>query len=657
MMLSDFAPALAALGIYLGITPVITRTSPVARLVVVVFAAAVLARYMAWRFPETVVPADPLTVEGAWIWFLFAIETLALFDAAILWLTLVRRRDRRPEADAHAARLCATDPADLPAVDVFIPTYDEGRDVLERTIVGTTWLDWPADRLRVHVLDDSDRDWLQDLCAEKDVDYLRRDGNADAKSGNINAALTRTSAPFVAIFDADFIPHRQFLMRTVGFFQDPRIGIVQAPHEFFNHDPMQSNLALRRTLPDDQRLFFDEIMPGKDGWDCAFCCGSNSITRREAFDAIGGGLPTGSITEDILLTLTLLRRGYVTRFLGERLAIGLAPESLGAMFVQRSRWARGAMQILHLRDGPLGPGLTPIQRLMFLPLHWLTQAFVQTTGLIVPIVFLWFDVSPLHDVQTAAIVSYQVPMIITMIGTLRFFATGAFFPLAQTAIGVMQSFRLLPGVLATLVKPWNLPFSVTPKGNAARAGGVHRPTLRTALVFLLATAGGLLVNAAPETRIVARDTLIPVVAFWCVFNATVLLVVIASSVAAPARRAEERFELDEPATIGYSNEELLPCRLDDVSLSGARVRLDGSVFQRGDRITVVINGVGLVPATVMRAGEADVGVRFDFPEGSPARDALIRRLFTEGLDNSTHNDDALGVALGMIRRALGADSA
>src|SRR5262249_27081427 len=161
----------------------------------------------------------------------------------------------------------------------------------------------------------------------KGVGYLTRPDNAHAKAGNINHALTKTNAEFIAIFDADFIPQRNFLTRTIGFFSDPKIGIVQVPHAFYNHDPMQTNLAMRKTLADDQRFFFEAIMPSRDGWDAAFCCGSNSVTRRSALRAIGGQLSTQSITEDMLLSLMLMRKGFVTRYLSERLAFGLAPES------------------------------------------------------------------------------------------------------------------------------------------------------------------------------------------------------------------------------------------------------------------------------------------------------------------------------------------
>ena len=171
-------------------------------------------------------------------------------------------------------------PKQLPSVDVYIPTYNEPLEVLEKTITGALCLDYP--NFKVWVLDDGRRPWLKAFCEAKGVGYLTRPDNAHAKAGNINHALTKTNADFVAIFDADFIPQRNFLMRTMGFFADPGIGIVQVPHAFYNYDPTQSSLALQKALPDDQRFFFEAVMPSRDGWDAAFCCGSNSVTRREA---------------------------------------------------------------------------------------------------------------------------------------------------------------------------------------------------------------------------------------------------------------------------------------------------------------------------------------------------------------------------------------
>jgi cellulose synthase (UDP-forming) len=368
---------------------------------------------------------------------------------------MLRTTDRSNEADRHEMRIRALPPEQLPTVDLFIPTYNEPAEVLEKTITGALCLDYPS--VNIWVLDDGRRPWLKQLCEAKGIGYLNRPDNAHAKAGNINHALTQTNAELVAIFDAVFIPQRNFLMRTVGFFEDPKIGIVQLPHAFYNPDPMQANLALRKALPDEQRFFFDVIMPSRDAWNAAFCCGSNSVTRRVALNAIGGGLPTDSITEDMLLSMTLLRKGYVTRFLGEKLAFGLAPETVEAFFVQRQRWARGAIQILYLANGPLGRGLSLMQRLLFLPTHWLSLGLRSLIAILAPIIFLWSGLSPVFNVSPTDVLYYFLPMTLAITGGIWAFAPRQHFPLASLVQGTFLSFKIVPSVLGTLVRPFGHP--------------------------------------------------------------------------------------------------------------------------------------------------------------------------------------------------------
>src|SRR5262249_57396098 len=87
--------------------------------------------------------------------------------------------------------------------------------------------------------------------------------------------------------------------------------------------------------------------------------------------------------------LPCFARAIITRYLCERLAVGLAPEGLKAFFVQRRRRARGAMQILYLAAGPLGRDLTLVQRLLFLPTHWLSQSLILMLIIVAPLVLLW----------------------------------------------------------------------------------------------------------------------------------------------------------------------------------------------------------------------------------------------------------------------------
>ena len=629
--------------------------------------AALLLRYFSWRFTVTVLPADDLSLQSIFVWALFAVEMVAWFDTTVGFLALSRRSDRRPEAALHEARLRTTPARDLPTIDVMIATYNESLEVLEKTIVGALALDWPRERLNVIILDDGRRAWLKEVCSELGAGYLTRADNRHAKAGNINAAITRTSGEFFLVLDADFVPQRNFLFRTVGFFADPNIGIVQIPHSFFNHDPMQTNLGMQRDMPDDQRFFFDAIMPGRDGWDCAFCCGSNGIIRRSAMQAIGNKLPTGSITEDMLLTLALLRKGFVTRYLNERLAVGLAPESLAAFFVQRARWARGAIQILFLREGPLGPGLSPIQRALFLPTHWISQSFSQVAVMATPAIYLLTGLMPLLNANVASVLEFQIPAVVGAIMTIRLFAPWQYHPIAATAHGVLQAFRLLPTVVVTLIKPHGHAFKVTPKGKDAGGGQVDGATLVITTSLILATALGLLLNANINTRIVEVGALVPVVAFWAIVNMVVLSIVAAIAVAPPSLRIAERFALAEPVRI-RTETALITASTRDISMSGALLETDAydqavavarplppasdGTLATGAWILVEIANVGQIPAQVMRCatgpnGAMLYGVIFHLPR-SQVRDRLIRRLFTQGLDDTVKNAKTTRVTLQML---------
>jgi cellulose synthase/poly-beta-1,6-N-acetylglucosamine synthase-like glycosyltransferase len=598
-----------------------------------IFAAVwlVVGWYLQWRLFTTVLPADGAWYEVGWVWFVFAIEMLALFDSLILYVAFLRRNDRHAEADAHEARLRAIPPASLPLVDIYIPTYNEPLDVLEKTITGALCLDYP--HFKIWVLDDGRRPWLKDFCKEKGVGYITRPDNAHAKAGNINHALKQTNGDFVAIFDADFIVQREFLMRTMGFFRDPKIGIVQVPHAFYNHDPMQTNLAVGKVLPDDQRFFFESIMPSRDAWDAAFCCGSNSVTRRAALKSIGDALPTDSITEDMLLSLKLLRKGYITRYLCEHLAFGLAPEGLSAFFIQRKRWARGAMQILYLEDGPLGKGLTLMQRLLFLPTHWLTQSLTYFLAVVIPLVFLWTGVLPMVNVTWESVLHYIIPMIFAVVGGITVFAPKNYFPLAVQVLGTFQSFKLLPSVLMTLVRPHGHGFKVTPKGGAARSARYDQEVFWTAATLLTLTAAGVIINVVPEWRIITQSALIPVVAIWSGYNILVLFLVCMMSLQGDVRRGEERIDSDdEQVMIMGPGEARTLGQLKDISLSGAGVIADkvGPFSGReGQSVKVLISEVGFVPGRVARLSGRMLGIKFDLGP-CVERDLLIRKLFTSG---------------------------
>ena len=347
------------------------------------------------------------------------------------------------------------------------------------------------------------------------------------------------------------------------------------------------------------------------------------------------------------MTLAFLRKGYVTRYLNERLAIGLAPESLDAFFVQRARWARGALQILYLREGPLGPGLNLAQRLMFLPTHWLTQALTQVTTMVAPCIYLLTGLLPMMNVTVDHLVLYQLPMIFAIISALRFFAPAQYFPLATTVLGVLQSFRFLPSLIVTLFRPHGHAFQVTPKGKDATGPKYDRFTVAMAASLLIATAVGFVLNSDIDTRVIDDVTLVPVVALWCGFNSVVLMIVLVTAFSAPSQRNEERFALDEPVILRVAGASRVG-RTCDLSLSGMAIQLDDTEnLPNGDWIAVTIAGVGEIPARVVWVVGSKLGLVFHLPP-SPTRDRMIVKIFTGGRDNTTHSDDALAITLQMV---------
>ena len=650
--LAALVPLLAVIACGMLLGPLLER-EPLGQRLVGGAAMLFLLRYLVWRVPATL----PILMEGgaqaAWAAFCLLVEILLVLDGLLGFWVLAHRRDRSAEADGHEHRLRALPPEALPTVDLLIPTYNEGADVLERTIVGASAVDYP--RLKVWVLDDGRRDWVAELCRRKGVGYVTRPDNLHAKAGNINHALTCTDGEFVAVFDADFVPRRDFLWRTLGFFGDPGVGVVQTPQHFFNPDPVQLNLGAESGLPEEQRFFFTVLQPSRDALDAAFCCGSNAVIRRSAL-LRAGGFPTGSVTEDVLLTLVLLRFGQVTRYLNERLAVGLSPETTEAYFVQRRRWCRGGVQLMFLKDGPLGPGLSLLHRLLFLPTYWLLQLPAKLFLVAVPLVFLWTGLVPLRLSGLEEFVLYPLTTMVVCSGAMMRLAPGAYLPIVTDAIQLFMALRLGPTALASLIKPFGTPFRVTPKGRAAgEAVFDRRNFLAVGLLLVLILLGLLKGEAAwpgnPGT--VERQAL---GGLWAMVDAMVLLLVMGMSFAVPRLRGQERFPWRVPVRLRCIAPDAGGSAWQDghtanVSMSGAAIVVDGHGLTACDLVELDLPGPGLLLATVVRADASEASLQFE-PLTEAQGDALIRALYTSGLVNGCDGRIAAGRLAGLLLRRL-----
>lgn len=143
-------------------------------------------------------------------------------------------------------------------------------------------------------------------------------------------------------------------------------------------------------------MFYRAIQPGKDRLNSAFYCGSPAVLRRKALEEVGG-FAVESVTEDVLTSLRLHRRGWKSVYHNETLIYGVAPSTGGSYLRQRLRWGRGAMQVLRLDNPVFGPGLTVAQRLSYLGslIHWF-EGWRKLVYYVSPPVFLITGILPIR---------------------------------------------------------------------------------------------------------------------------------------------------------------------------------------------------------------------------------------------------------------------
>ena len=249
------------------------------------------------------------------------------------------------------------------SVDVFVPTYNEAVALVRKTLLAALAME---QRHTVWLLDDGRRPEMAALARELGCRYLTRADNRHAKAGNLNHALQHSDGELIAIFDCDHAPRRDFLTRTLGYFNDERVAFVQTPQDFFNLDSYQHRHAHgERAVWTEQSLFFRVIQRGKDTWNAAFFCGSCAVVRRSALDEIGG-FATGTVTEDLHTSIRLHAKGWKSVYHAQPLAFGVAPESVEPFIGQRVRWGQGAMHVWRMEGILTHKGLTLAQRLNYL---------------------------------------------------------------------------------------------------------------------------------------------------------------------------------------------------------------------------------------------------------------------------------------------------
>ncbi len=551
------------------------------RLIHVVAILALLASsgYLGWRVGFTLAGSLWISIP-LWILELHAAVGLALF-AFSLWdldrqvvPTPVQRTDLR--------------------VGVLIPTYNEPVEVLFPTVAAAVALEPHHETV---VLDDGQRLWVRAMAASLGARYMTREERTHAKAGNLNHALAQLDLDVIGVLDADHVVKAGFLTHTIGYFDDPRVAVVQTPQDFYNLDSFEHDRNRswfwrgRRSISfNEQRLFYRAIQPGKNRWKAAFWCGTNAVVRVSALREIGG-IACETVTEDMHTTIRLHRKRWRTVYHNEVLAHGLAARDATEYQTQRLRWGTGAMQILRLEHPLTGKGLSLGQRLAYAAtiLGWF-DAWRTLGYVLLPMAVVFSGATPIQ----APIVVFATTFGVTF-GLQRLamaLLSRGYAPQGMAAL--FEFVRLQSNLRATLTyfRRGERPFRVTAKHGADERRRTSAPWLLWVLLGLTGVSllwfGCTVAGLTPVTYRVWWTVYGAV--FWALLNSGFLIGALArirSDRFASERRTAARLQVGGPASVEGQSAHLM-----DISMGGALIRCDHALEPRSAPLRIELERAG-----------------------------------------------------------------
>ena len=272
-----------------------------------------------------------------------ALGGLLFYGLHRIWLIACWYAERRKNPPIVAP----ANPAYFPAVTIQLPLYNE-RFVAARLIEFAARIEWPKDKLEIQVLDDSTDDTrgiVDETVSRLAIDgvnirVFRRGHRKGYKAGALQEGMAHATGEFIAIFDADFLPQPDFLVKAVPCFSDQRVGMVQARWTFLN--------AEASWLTDIQSL----LRSPHFGIEHRVRCGRNlffnfngtaGIWRRSAIES-AGGWKADTVTEDLDLSYRAQLRGWKFIYRDDITVPSELPITLAAFRSQQQRWAKGSIQ-------------------------------------------------------------------------------------------------------------------------------------------------------------------------------------------------------------------------------------------------------------------------------------------------------------------------
>ena len=253
---------------------------------------------------------------------------------------------RRAPVESIAIDLDSLDVSEVPYVTVQLPVFNE-LYVAERAIRAAMALEWPTERLQIQVLDDSTDETVDVVAAVVaearlrgfNIEHLHRSDRTGYKAGALGEGLKSATGEYIAMFDADFVPTPDFLVRALPAFDAPDIAFVQARWGHLNRD--HSFMTRFQAIALDAHFLIDQASRGQAGYWFNFN-GTAGVWRHEAIiDA--GGWKADTLTEDLDLSYRAHLAGWRANYLEDLVAPAELPVDISGFRRQQHRWATGSL--------------------------------------------------------------------------------------------------------------------------------------------------------------------------------------------------------------------------------------------------------------------------------------------------------------------------
>lgn len=564
------------------------------RIIIIFTSLFFLIRYFIWRFHLTLNLDDNLS-RGLGIG-LFLLEIIII--ASPLWQTILTLKIKNRKTQAEELSIPVKKGIYQPSVDIFIPSYNEPLEVVKRTIVGCQAIEYAPKT--IYLLDDGNRQEIKQICQELKCEYITRNNNLYAKAGNLNNALQQTNGELIVVFDADFVPTSNFLTRTVGFFYNTKIGLLQTYQSFYSPDPVAKNLGLEEKIPTDVEIFSRYYQVVRDSIHTALCYGSSFLVRRNYVEKIGGFI-TGTLSEDYHTGIRLANEGYEVVYLDESLSAGLSAENIFGYIRQRKRWARGTIQTLFIQENPLFlQGLNIWQKIAHLEgiFQWFLSP-IRLLFLCLPLVYTLLDVTP-FKASFQEMVYYFIPFYLVQIMTISWLNFRSRSALISDLYSVITAVPISLEIFQTLISPFSSGFKVTPKGIKSDKyyfyWGLASPLIFFFIINLFNLIK-LLIDVTEEINFnfyQIFDIDISIILFWNIYNLLIILLSIIVLIEAPKQDIYQWLKVNKPVRVKIGDKSYLGM-INKMSEIGAEIMLDTPIIDcKKGELELINEGVKLM---------------------------------------------------------------